>query len=105
GGAAGAARAPAVRGARAWGAGGEGRGADGPLIVVGKVAGLLRGGEGVPPPVHREDQVGLLNDLRAVQVEVGDVQQQRVAAGAGRGEVEFAVAGEAFGLPVTAQLV
>jgi hypothetical protein len=39
-------------------------------LVAVNVAGLLFGGELLRAPVHREHQVGLLDDLPAVQLEV-----------------------------------
>ena len=56
--------------------------ADGQLLVVGEVARLLLVGEGVAAQMQREHEVGLLDDLLAVQVEVREVQQQRVLLGA-----------------------
>ena len=50
-------------------------------LVVGEGARLVLGGERVAAPVHREDQVGLLDHLLAVDVEVRRVQQERVPVG------------------------
>ena len=50
-----------------------------PLVVV-DVAGHLLGRERVAAPVHRQHQVGLLDDLRRIQPNVGLVQQQRILA-------------------------
>ena len=52
--------------------------ADGQRLVVGEVARLLLGGEAVAAQQQREHEVGLLDHLRAVELEVRDVQQQRV---------------------------
>src|SRR6266542_1853441 len=82
--------------------GGEGGVADGEGFVVGEVARLLLVGEGVAAPVQREDEVGLLDDLFAVELEVGEVQEQRVALGGGGGEVPALVLGEALRLRVHA---
>lgn len=64
-------------------AGREGGVADGQRLVVGEVAGDLLLVEVVRAGVHRQDQVGLLDDLFAVEVEVGEVEQQGVLVGAG----------------------
>ena len=61
--------------------------------------------ERVAAQVHRQHEVGLLDDLLAVQVEVGEVQQQRVLLGRGALEVPDLVLGEALGLRVDAELV
>ena len=53
--------------------------AHGERLVVGEVARLLLGGERVAAQVHRQHEVGLLDHLLAVEVEVREVQQQRVA--------------------------
>ena len=62
-------------------AGRERRVAYGQLLVVGEVAGLLLGGERVAAGVEREHEIGLLDDLLAVEVEVGEVA---AAAGTAR---------------------
>ena len=62
-------------------AGRERRVADGERLVVGEVARLLLVGERVAADVQREHEVGLLDDLLAVEVEVGEVQEQRVLVG------------------------
>ena len=56
--------------------------AHGQRLVVGEVAGLLLGAEGVSAQVQGEHEVGLLDHLLAIEVEVGEVQQQRVLLGA-----------------------
>ena len=61
----------------------ERRVAHGQRLVVGEVARLLLVGEGVAAQVQREHEVGLLDDLLAVEVEVREVQQQRVLVGLG----------------------
>jgi len=53
--------------------------------------------------VHGQHEVGLLDDLLAVEVEVGEVQQQRVPLDGGAGEVPGLVAGEAVRLRVDAE--
>ena len=55
--------------------------AHGEPLVVGEVARLLLVAEGVAAQVQREHQIGLLDDLLAVEVEVGEVQQQRILLG------------------------
>jgi len=67
-------------------------------LVVGEVTCLLAVGERVRPQLHGEDQVGLLDHLFAVQVEVGEVQQQRVLVRGRADEVPCVVTGEALGL-------
>ena len=62
-------------------AGRQRRVSDGQRLVVGEVAGLLLVGEGVAARMEREHEVGLLDDLLAVQIEVGIVEQQRVLRG------------------------
>ena len=85
------------------GAGGQGRVPDGERLVVVEVAELLLGGEGVASQLHGEHDVGLLDDLLAVQLEVGVVQQQRVVVGRGDVEVPAGVVGEAVVLRVDAE--
>ena len=74
-------------------------------LVVGEVPRLLLGAEGVPTQVHGLDQVGLLDDLFAVELEVRVVQQQRVMLRRGSGEVPLAVLGEVLRLGVNTELV
>ena len=50
--------------------------AHGSRLVVVDVAGLVRVAEAVPERAHRELEVGLLDDLAAIQLEVRHVQQQ-----------------------------
>ena len=61
-------------------------------LVVGEVARLLLVGERVAAAVQREHEVGLLDDLLAVELEVREVQQQRVLVGRGALEVPELVA-------------
>ena len=63
-------------------AGRQRRVANGQRLVVGEVARLLLVGERVAAPVQREHEVGLLDDLLAVEVEVREVQEQRVLVAA-----------------------
>ena len=62
-------------------AGRERRVAHGDRLVVGEVARLLVGRERVAAELHRQHEVGLLDDLAAIEVEVGEVA---AAAGTGR---------------------
>jgi hypothetical protein len=59
-------------------AGRQGRVAHGEALVVVEVPLFLLGCEGVPAPVHGHHQVGLLDHLLAVELEVRVVQQQRI---------------------------
>ena len=73
-------------------------------LVVVEVARLLLVGEGVAAQVHRQHEVGLLDDLLAVQVEVREVQQQRVLRRRGvASKSHGCVLGEALGLRVHAE--
>ena len=74
--------------------------AHGQRLVVGERAQLLLVGEAIAAGVERHHEVGLLDDLLAVQVEVGVVQQQRIAVGGRVREVPLGVVGEALGLHV-----
>ena len=87
------------------GAGRERGIADRQRLVVGEVAGLLLVAEGVAAQVQREHEVGLLDDLLAVEVEVGEVQEQRVLLGSGVREVPGLVLGEGLGLRMNARVV
>ena len=82
---------------------GERRVANRQRLVVGEVPGLLLRREAVAAQVHRQHEIGLLHDLLAVQVEVGEVQQQRVLVGPCRREVPDRVVREPLGLLVHAQ--
>ena len=84
-------------------AGRERRVPHGDRLVVGEVALHLLGGEHVGPQRHRQHEVGLLDDLLAVEVEVGHVQQQRVVLGRGVLEVPELVLGEPLRLRVHAE--
>ena len=75
------------------------------LLVVVEVASLLLVGEGVAAPVHREHEVGLLDDLLAVEAQVGVVQQQRVVLGRRVLEVPALVLEEVRVLGVDAALL
>ena len=85
------------------GAGRERGVADSQRLVVGKVAGLAFLAECVAAQVQGQDEVGLLDHLLAVQVEVGKVQEQRVLLGRGVHEVPGLVSGKRFGLGMDAQ--
>src|SRR5438445_13231471 len=50
---------------------------NGDRLVISKVARLLIGGEGVSSHVHRQDEVGLLDYLRAVWVVVWELVEKR----------------------------
>jgi hypothetical protein len=54
--------------------------------------------------VEREDEVGLLDDLLAVELELGEVQEQRVAVDGSSGEVPPLVLSKAFRLWVHTEL-
>src|ERR1700742_209382 len=71
---------------------------DGERLVVVEVAAFLLGGERVTAQVHGQHEIGLLHHLLAVEVEVGDVQQQRVRVGRQALEVQSRVHGEVLGL-------
>jgi hypothetical protein len=86
-------------------AGREGGVADGQGLVVGEVAGLDLGAEGVAAQVQRQHEVRLLDDLLAVQVEVGEVQEQRVLVGSGAREIPGLMLGEGLRLGMNAQLL
>ena len=69
---------PDLGGDDGLGAGRQRRVAHGQRLVVVEGARLLGQRERVAGPVQREHEVGLLDHLAAVEVEVGHVQQQRV---------------------------
>ena len=69
-------------------------------LVVGEVARLLLVAEAVAAQVEREHEVGLLDHLRAVELVVRDVQQQRELQAL---EVQQRVVGEALRLRVDLQ--
>ena len=77
--------------------------AHGERFVVGEIPPLLLRGEVGVAQLHREHQVGLFDDLLAVQVEVGVVEQQRIVVGRSAREVPDLVPGESLGLRVHAQ--
>ena len=93
-----------LRGDDGLGAGGQRGVAHGQRLVVGEVAALLLRGERIGAQGHRQHEVGLLDDLAAVELEVGDVQQQRIVLGRRGVEVERRVAGEVLVLQVDAEL-
>jgi hypothetical protein len=76
------------------GAGRQRRVSHGQPLVVLEVPRLLLAGERIAEQVHGQHQVGLLDDLLAVQVEVGEMQHQRVLPGRGAGEIPDLVPGE-----------
>jgi hypothetical protein len=55
--------------------------------------------------VHREYEIRLLYDLLAVQLEVRDVQEQRILLGSRLLEAPDLVLGEALGLEVHAEVL
>ena len=57
-------------------------------------------GEGIAAQKQRKHKIGLFDDLLAIQIEVRDVQQQRVLLGRGRAEVPWEVLGEPLRLRV-----
>src|SRR5260370_31297308 len=61
--------------------------APGQRRVVREVARLLLDAEDLAAQVHRQDEVCLFDDLLAIEVEVGEVQEQRVLVGGGGGEI------------------
>src|SRR5207248_1614778 len=64
--------------------GGRQRGvAHGQRLVVREVARLLFWREHVAAQMHSEDEVGLLDDLLAIEVKVREVQEQRVLVRSG----------------------
>ena len=81
----------------------QGRVPDRVLLVVLEVAQLLVVGERVAPQVHRQHEVGLLDHLLAVEVEVREGLEQGVVGGGHGVEVPRLVVGEALGLGVHAQ--
>ncbi len=74
-------------------------------LVVVEVAPLLFGRERITAQVQGEHQVGLLDDLLAVQLEIGMVQEERVVAGGRVGEIPAFVIGEVAVLGVHTQLL
>src|SRR4051812_34596103 len=78
----------------------ERRVSDGEGLVIGEVAGLLLLAERVAAPVQRENEVGLLDDLHAIEIEVREVEQERVLVGFRAVKVPALVRGEAFRLGV-----
>ena len=72
-------------------------------LVVGEVPGLLLGAEGLAAELHREYEVGLLDHLLSVEIEVGKVEEERVLIGPGVLEVPDLVVRVAVGLRVHAE--
>ena len=70
----------------------------GECLVVGEVPGLLLLAERIAEDVHREHEVGLLDDLLAVEVEVREVQEQGILLRPRVFEIPELVAGEALRL-------
>ena len=94
---------PDLGGDDGLGGGGQRGVPDGQPLVIGKISRLLLSAERFRVQLHRQHQVGLLDDLLAVQLEVREVLEQRVVGPAGRGEVPHLVLSEALGLRVDAQ--
>ena len=75
--------------------GGRQRGvAHGQRLVVCEIARLLLLRESVAAQVHSEDEIGLLDDLLAIEVKVREVQEQRVLVRRGVSEVPHLVFGK-----------
>ena len=72
------------------------QGVVGELELLPRVARLLLWGERVATQVHREDEVGLLDDLLVIEVEVWEVQEQGVLVRRGVSEVPDLVFGKGF---------
>jgi hypothetical protein len=79
--------------------------ADGDRLVVGEVAQLLLVGEGVAAQEQREHEVGLLDHLLAVELQVGEERVQGVPVLGGAGEVPAWLVEEAGALRVHAELL
>src|SRR5207249_5841553 len=77
--------------------------ADGDRLVVIEVPQLLLKREPVPEPVQGENEVRLPDHLLAVEVEVGEVKEQRVLLRLGVGEVPDLVARETLRLRMDAE--
>src|SRR5437588_2340657 len=77
--------------------GGRQRGiAYGKRLVVCEVARLLLWSERVAAQVHRQDKVGLLDDLLAIEIKVREVQQQGVLLRSSACEVPHLVFSKGF---------
>src|SRR5882672_4540872 len=74
--------------------------AHGDGFVIGEVPRLLLVGECVPSEMHRQHEVCLLDDLLAIEVEVGEVKEERVLVGLGPAEIPALVVGESARLLV-----
>src|SRR5258708_19947496 len=72
--------------------------AHGQRLIVREVARLLLWRERVAAQVHGEDEVGLFDDLLAIEVKVREMQEQRVLVRRGVGEVPYLVFGKGLGL-------
>ena len=79
--------------------------ANGQSFVVLEVASLLLIGERVAAQVHRQDQIGLLDDLLAVELEVREVQKQRIALGRGGLEIPAVILEKAVRLRMQPEVV
>jgi len=77
----------------------------GERLVVREVASLLVVGEGVASQMHGEHEVGLVDHLLAIEVEVREVEQERVLVGRGGAEVPDLVTGEGLRLGVDAERI
>jgi hypothetical protein len=86
---------PGLDGDDGLGARRQRRVAHGARLVVREVPRLLLRGERVAPQVEREHEVGLLDHLLAIELEVREVQQQRVLVVGGALEVPLLVRCEA----------
>src|SRR6266699_4228967 len=75
--------------------GGRQRGvAHGQRLVVREVARLLLWRERVAAQLHREDEVGLLDNLLAIEVKVWEVQEQGILVRRGASKVPHLVLGK-----------
>ena len=72
---------PDLRGDHRLRAGRERRVAHGQRLVVGEVPRLLLVAESIAARMQRQHEIGLLDDLLAVELEVGEVHEQRVLVG------------------------
>lgn len=75
---------------------------NGQCLVVGEVACFVLGAELLTAQVERQHEIGLLDHLLSVEVEVGEVQEQGVLLWRGGGEVPYLVAREAVCVPASA---
>ena len=70
--------------------------AHGDRLVVREVARLLLRRERIATQVHREDEVGLFDDLLAIEIKVREVQEQGVLVRCGMSEIPDLVFGKGF---------